>query len=122
MTVIDYSQCQVNKWSIAIPAGTNPVGLSKSETGGGDAETSVAEPGRDPSLAAKGQQVKSCLREFSDTRLKKPREDLANLFVCLKHKGLNKNRRWGKRQKEKETGQSGFTEEREQCTGIVWVN
>lgn len=36
-----------------------------------------------------------------------------NLSVCLKHKGLNKNRRRGKRQKEKETGQSGFMEEGE---------
>lgn len=97
MTVIDYSQCQVNKWSMAIPAGTNPVGLSENETGSGDAETSVEALGRDPSLAARGQWVKSRLREFSDTRLKKLREDLANFFVCLKHKGLNKYRRQGKR-------------------------
>lgn len=89
------------------------MGLSEDETGRGDTETSDTVQGRDPSLAAKGHKVKSCLREFCDTSLKKRGEDLVNLSVCLKHKGLNKNRRRGKRHREKETGQSGFMEEGE---------
>jgi len=53
-------------------------------TGRGDTETSDTVQGRDPSLAAKGHKVKSCLREFCDTSLKKRGEDLVNLSVCLK--------------------------------------
>lgn len=96
------------------------MGLSEDETGRGDTESWDTVQGWDLSLAAKGHKVKSCLRELCDTSLKKREEDLVNLSVCLKHKGLNKNRRRGKRQKEKEMGQSGFMEEGE--NSVLWLS